>query len=99
MNYETKVILASEDQGITPIVRELLETGIKAEIAQTGGFTMCAYIELPENKYIYASPYGASIYGAEDYEKDLAVFNEPQTAKTIASLVWVYLQNQAIKTN
>lgn len=95
MNYETKVILASEEQGITAIVRELLNVGIKAEIAQTGGFTMCAYIELKDEKYIYANPYGASIYGAEDYEKDLAVFDEPQNPKTIAGLIWIHLQDQA----
>jgi len=96
MNYETRVILASEDQGITSIVRELIKNGINAEVAQTGGFTMCAYVELENEKYIYASPYGASVYGSEDYEKDLAVFDEPQTAETIASVVWIYLQEQKV---
>jgi hypothetical protein len=94
MNYETKVTLASKEQGITDLVSAMLEKGINAEIAQTGGFTMCAYIELKNGFYIYASLYGASVYDEENYEKDLAVFNEPQTAETITSAVWLYLQEQ-----
>ena len=93
MNYETRVILASKEQGVTDLVFSMLEKGIKAEIAQTGGFTMCAYIELKGGFYIYASPYGASVYNSDTYEKDLAVFDEPQTPEIIAGVVWLYLQD------
>lgn len=92
IDYETRFALASEDQGITELVKEMRANKIEATIAQTGGFTMCAYIELKDGHYIYANPYGASVYNSEDYEKDIVQFNEPQTPKTITSAVWAYLQ-------
>jgi hypothetical protein len=40
--YEKRCEEASQDQGIDSLVKELKALGIDAEIAQTGGFTMCA---------------------------------------------------------
>lgn len=70
-NYEARCAFASQDQGITELVQAMKELGLEATIAQTGGFTMCAYIELPDNKYIYANTYGAGLYGEDDFIKDI----------------------------
>ena len=91
MNYETRVILASKEQGVTDLVFSMLEKGIKAEIAQTGGFTMCAYVQLTETRYIYANLWGASVYSNENYLYDIIQFDEPQTAQKIALDIHNYL--------
>ena len=69
--YEDRCEQASKDQGISALVDELNKLGIESTSAQTGGFTMCAYIELPDNKYIYANTYGAGLYGEDDFIKDI----------------------------
>jgi hypothetical protein len=69
--YEERCASASEDQGIDLLVKELASLGISSESAQTGGFTMCAYIVLKGDRYIYANSYGAGIYDEEDFIKDI----------------------------
>jgi hypothetical protein len=69
--YQERCKSASEDQGITALVSELKALEIEAEEAQTGGFTMCAYIVLKGDRYIYANSYGAGLYGEEDFIEDI----------------------------
>jgi len=92
-DYDQRVKEASKEQGIDDLVSALSEAGIHATSEQTGGFTMCAYIDLKNGFYIYASPTGASVYNSEDYAHDIVQFNELQSPKTIAGAVWAYLQN------
>ena len=93
-NYEERCELASKDQGITELVQVMKELGLKATIAQTGGFTMCAYIELPNDKYIYANREGAGIYDEEGYKQDLVQFDEYQEALVIAKAVAKYIKGE-----
>ena len=93
-NYAERCTTASKAQGIDDIVEALSFLGIKATSEQTGGFTMCAYIELDGGKYIYANPYGASLYNADDYEDDVKQFDEPQSAKTIAQAIQNYIKGE-----
>ena len=69
--YQERCKSASEDQGITALVSELKVLEIEAEEAQTGGFTMCAYIVLKGDRYIYANSYGAGLYDEEDFIEDI----------------------------
>lgn len=69
--YLERTKSASEEQGIDDLVIALEKQGIKATSEQTGGFTMCAYIELKDDKYIYANTYGAGVYNEEGHEQDL----------------------------
>lgn len=69
--YSMRCAVASEDQGINALSKALDELNIPNEIAQTGGFTMCAYIPLEDSLYIYANQYGAGLYGEEDFIKDI----------------------------
>lgn len=41
--------------------------------------------------YIYANPYGASVYGSEGYEKDIFTFDEPQNPAELAGKIAKYL--------
>jgi len=93
-NYEARCAFASQDQGITELVQVMKELGLEATIAQTGGFTMCAYIELPNDKYIYANREGAGIYDEEGYEADLVQFDEYQEASVIAKAVAKYIKGE-----
>jgi len=68
--YKTRCEEASENQGIDALVKELALLGVSSESAQTGGFTMCAYIVLENDRYIYANSYGAGLYG-EDFIEDI----------------------------
>jgi hypothetical protein len=74
--YAERVKNASEEQGIDALIIALKEQGINATSEQTGGFTMCAYIELSKDLYIYANSYGAGLYGKEDFIKDICQFDE-----------------------
>lgn len=69
--YSKRCEEASKNQGIDVLVEELNKLGIEATSEQTGGFTMCAYIELSDDKYIYANSYGAGLYDEEDFIKDI----------------------------
>ena len=91
-DYEERCAIASQDQGITELVQALKELGIEATSAQTGGFTMCAYVELPDNKYIYANREGAGIYNQDDFESYLVCFDDYQEASVIAEAVAEYVK-------
>jgi len=69
--YLERTTTASKDQGIDDLVNALEKRGIKATSEQTGGFTMCALIELEGGKYIYANPLGAGLYDEEGHEQDI----------------------------
>lgn len=88
--YDEICATASKEQGIDALIDELAKLGVKAETAQTGGFTMCAYIKLSGEKYIYANPYGAGVYDADDYETDLIQLDEPNGAE-VAQVVTKWL--------
>jgi hypothetical protein len=92
MNYEEKCKAASKEQGIDPIVDALLDLGIKATSEQTGGFTICAYVELSGGKYIYANPYGAGVYDEDNYLADIGQYDEPMTPQTIAQAIKEYIE-------
>jgi hypothetical protein len=92
--YAERVKEASKEQGIDELIEELKALGVEATSEQTGGFTMCAYLELSNNFYIYANPSGAGLYNEEGHEEDLFQYDEPnakETAKGIANFVKGYL--------
>lgn len=68
--YQKRCEEASQDQGIDSLVKELALLGVSSESAQTGGFTMCAYVVLKNDRYIYANSYGAGLYG-DDFIEDI----------------------------
>jgi hypothetical protein len=82
--YQCQCALASEDQGVNSVVKALGDLGISATVEQTGGFTMCAYVQLTAHRYIYANPSGASVYDEEGYMSDICQFDEDQPAEKIA---------------
>ena len=92
--YTCQEANASEEQGTTQSAHELRDLGIKADVHQTGGFTMCAYVDLGNGFYIYANTYGASVYSSDDYESDIAQFDEPQSAEAIAQMVSDYISKR-----
>ena len=69
--YLERTISASKKQGIDDLIKALEKRGVKATSEQTGGFTMCAYVELKGGKYIYANTYGAGLYDEEGHEEDI----------------------------
>jgi hypothetical protein len=91
MNYEERCTSASKEQGIDKIVNALSGLGIKATSEQTGGFTMCAYVELSGGKYIYANPYGAGVYDEDDFLADIEQKDDPMTPETIAQAIKNYI--------
>jgi hypothetical protein len=94
MNYEERCATASKVQGIDEIVTALALKGIRATSEQTGGFTMCAYVDLGNGSYIYANPYGAGVYNEDDYLCDIAQHDEPTTAENIAQTIKNYIDNK-----
>ena len=86
MNYEQRCAEASREQGIDDLISELGKHDIKATSEQTGGFTMCACVSLPNGEFIYANPYGAGLYTDEDYIRDIIQLDEADIA-TVASSV------------
>lgn len=92
--YEERVKKATKEQKIDLLVDELSKVGIKSESAQTGGFTMCAYIELLDGKYIYANLYGASLYNSDDYEDDIKQYDDEQLPEIIAGDIKEYLEKK-----
>lgn len=93
--YLERTKSASKEQGIDDLVIALEKQGIKAISEQTGGFTMCAYVELKDDKYIYANTFGASVYDKSGSEKDLYYNdneeNEKAQVEKIAQVVadWI----------
>ena len=92
--YALRCKEASKEQGIDQIVADLKEEEITATSEQTGGFTMCAYIQLSDNRYIYANAYGASVYDAEGYESDIIQLDEADS-KQVATAVARYIKREA----
>ena len=66
--YTCQCSSASESQGTSQIAEALIALGIPADVHQTGGFTMCAYIKTGNESYIYASAEGFSFYSDEECE-------------------------------
>jgi hypothetical protein len=66
--YTCQCSSASESQGASQIAEALIALGIPADVHQTGGFTMCAYIKTGDESYIYASAEGFSFYSDEECE-------------------------------
>lgn len=89
--YTCQCASASEAQGTSQIALALRDLGITATVEQTGGFTMCVYLPLKGDRYIYANPYGVSVYDADGHESDLAVFDDPQTPELIAGQIKKYV--------
>lgn len=85
--YNEICAIASKEQGIDSLIEELEARGVKATSHQTGGFTMCAYIELKGGKYIYANPFGAGLYNEETFESDIIQLDEENTGKVAEALV------------
>lgn len=83
--YDERCARESALQGIDDLISELATLGVKAESAQTGGFTMCAYVEVGE-KYIYANPYGFSLYDEEGFESNIFDLEEGDTKRVASEL-------------
>ena len=66
--YTCVASLCSEEQGISQIAEALIALGIPADVHQTGGFTMCAYIKTGDESYIYANAEGFSFYADQECE-------------------------------
>lgn len=66
--YQCQCASASENQGTSQIAEALNAIGIPADVHQTGGFTMCAYVKTGAESYIYANAEGFSLYCGEDCE-------------------------------
>ncbi len=92
--YAERCKVATQEQGIDVLVDALNDIGIKATVEQTGGFTMCAYVEINSKTYIYANLYGASIYGEEDFTEDLIQFDNKQEPETIALAIANYAKKE-----
>jgi hypothetical protein len=89
---------ASMDQGIDLLIQELDKLGIEATSEQTGGFTMCAYIELSNERYIYANSYSAGLYGIDDFIKDIYL-NDDQEDRLLRVTDLARAINEWIKEN
>lgn len=94
LTYDQKVKIATVEQGIDTLVDALDEAGIVATAEQTGGFCMCAYIEITTKKYIYANLYGAGIYDEEGFVEDLIQFDDEQKPSTIAEAIAKYAKKE-----
>jgi hypothetical protein len=92
--YLERTISASKEQGIDDLIIALEKNGITATSEQTGGFTMCAFFKLKDNKYIYANTTGAGVYDEEGFETDLINLDDSDielVAKTVAE--WIKVNN------
>ena len=94
MTYDEKVKIATKEQGIDVLVKALDESGIVATAEQTGGFCMCAYIEITPKRYIYANLYGAGIYNEDGFIDDLIQFDDEQKPETIAEAIADYAKKE-----
>jgi hypothetical protein len=95
--YAERCKVATQEQGIDVLVDALNEIGIKATAEQTGGFTMCAYVEINSKNYIYANLYGAGIYDEDGFGEDLIQFDDKQDPKTIAQAIADYAKKEWTK--
>ena len=95
--YLERTISASKKQGIDDLIKALKKRGVKATSEQTGGFIMCAYIELKGEKYIYANAFGAGVYSKKDEEHEQDLYynykeeNQEARIKKIAQVIakWI----------
>jgi hypothetical protein len=92
--YEKRCKIATIEQGIDVLIDALDKEGIVATAEQTGGFTMCAYIQINSKTYIYANLYGAGIYDEEDYIEELIQFDDEQKPETIAQAIANYAKKE-----
>lgn len=79
--YDMACQRASDKQGVTALSDALQAMEVGTEIHQTGGFTMCVYIRLSGDAYIYANAEGYEFrdeivegehdpyYFGDDYDK------------------------------
>lgn len=89
---------ASASEGINPIADELEFLGIKNEIHQTGGFTMCIYIKTGKKSYIYANAEGVSAFkNEEDYEGQSYWFDEHKNPYFKAWLIVEFMKEKRLK--
>ena len=95
--YAERCKVATQEQGIDVLVDALNDIAIKATAEQTGGFTMCAYIEINSKTYIYANLYGAGIYDEEGFIEDLIQFDDRQKPETIAQAIANYAKKEWTK--
>lgn len=99
-DYEKRCNRASKEQGIDEIVSALSAVGINATSEQTGGFTMCAYVELKGSRYIYANTLGAGVYDENGYIADIQQYDDLVTPQTIANAIKKYIdENYSGKVN
>jgi hypothetical protein len=66
--YTCQEALASEEQGTSQIAQALRDLGISADVHQTGGFTMCVYVKMAGESYLYANEEGFSLYADAECE-------------------------------
>lgn len=64
--YTCQEASASEAQGTTQLAEALRVLEIEADVHQTGGFTMCVYINTGGDSYIYANEEGFSFFKDAD---------------------------------
>jgi len=90
---------ASASEEINPIAEELESLGIKNEIHQTGGFTMCIYIKTGKNSYIYANTEGAGHYtnDEDDEGTNLLFFGDEDTPTIKAQKLSLVMKHNKIK--
>ena len=95
--YAERCKVATQEQGIDVLVDALNDIGIKSTAEQTGGFTMCAYVEINSKTYIYANLYGAGIYDEEGFIEDLIQFDDKQEPEKIALAIANYAKKEWTK--
>jgi hypothetical protein len=72
--YNCQCASASEIQGTSQIAEALIALGIPVDVHQTGGFTMCVYINTGGDSFIYANTEGLAIYTNDDDEEPESLF-------------------------
>ncbi len=91
MSYENACREAAESQGINRLVAELAARGVAAEIHQTGGFIMAAWIPLDGSHGVYANEEGATLYccdsGQPDDECELVATSGHNVADSVVAFV------------
>lgn len=72
--YTCQSSAASQEQGTSEIAEALIALGIPADVHQTGGFTMCVYVNTGGDSFIYANEEGLAIYTNDDDEEPKSIF-------------------------
>jgi len=93
--YRCQCADASERQGINALVIALGKIGISATVEQTGGFTMCALIDLDDGFYIYAGKDGADLYDQEGFDGNIIVLDDEEASvEKVAQEVQKWINNR-----